>query len=103
MKTKHAKEPWEVYYARTGIEITAPDGLVVVPPARGTVKREACFDRIVACVNALEGWADPSAAGDLLEAAKEAEGLLRSYRAGLNLQGPGWSGLRDAIAKAEGG
>ena len=35
--------------------------------------------RAVACVNALEGWADPSAAGELLEATRDALTALEDH------------------------
>ena len=59
---------------------------------------EADASRIVACVNALEGWSDPSAAGELLEAARIAVDLMEGFRC----PKPETDRLRAAIARARG-
>ena len=69
-KLKHTPGLLEVCYTSTGVEIITKGGAVrIVPPIVGTFQREADFERMVACWNALEGRPDPSAVGKLLEAA----------------------------------
>lgn len=76
--TKHTPEPWVVLYSTAGIEIAGAGGSRNVVRRTGeAVRREADFERIAACVNALEGWADPGAARQLLEAAAE---LMKAAR-----------------------
>ena len=57
--------------------------------------------RIVDCVNALEGFADPSAAADLLEAAKLAEKWIFENAPG-EIEPEAYRALKQAITKAQG-
>lgn len=111
--SKHTPGPWRLYKGQAFCSILAG-------PARTTgneVVHWAGFDsshfpkqrvanaqRIVDCVNALEGFADPSAAADLLEAAKTAKMWMFSNALGEVGERPpeAWIQLKRAIAKAEG-
>ena len=66
-----------------------------------TVAGEAVsVERLIACYRALEGWADPSAAGEVLEAAEEKLQFLKEHQTAA-----GWGDmkrLRAAIAKVKG-
>ena len=53
--------------------------------------------RIVQCVNALEGWADPAVAGELLEAAEALDTMLPTAIGNEVVQR-----FRSAIARAKG-
>jgi hypothetical protein len=102
-EARHTPGPWRIGDA----------GHTVFGPPRGLPPKiiasnlsTANAARIVACVNALEGWHDPAAVGDLLEAAELAEGALD----GLTDDGHGnrnaWAALdalRAAIAWARRG
>ncbi len=67
-----------------------------VVKSRGGEQR-ANADRLVACWNALEGWADPSAAGELLEA------MIETFQYGnVANQSQAAANLKAAIAKAKG-
>lgn len=105
--SKHTKGPWRFYNIGTVQSIMAG-------PKHDEVVHWCGFDlshfpkqaiangqRIVDCVNALEGFADPSAAPDLLEAAKLAVVYIRDLRATPGL-GSILDSLEQAIAKAEG-
>lgn len=79
------------------------------------VPTNADADRIVACVNACAGIADPSAVRDLLEAVKRMNRAIENYSAEFNPSGRpkkvcDWRQFnedlcfaRAAIAKCEGG
>jgi len=89
---KHSPEPWnkfretpDKFYikARNGNEI-------------GTMYAEDAL-RVISCVNALEGWAEPSAAKDLLEAAKV---LLQASSPDIRLKAI--KGIRFTVSRIEG-
>lgn len=56
-------------------------------------------ERIFACVKALEGWADPSAATDLIEAAEAVFECIESGNSDISTP---LELLEDAVAKARG-
>lgn len=75
MADRHTPEPWEVKQNdQQGVWIDSPRGPVARMIGRDWDDLFALADaeRIVACVNALAGY-DPSAVGELVEAAKRAE------------------------------
>ena len=72
-ETRHTPEPWEIEV--WGHELfgvypnpAGPEG-VIARVTEGGAENKANAHRIVACVNACAGIADPSAVPDLLEAA----------------------------------
>lgn len=74
---KHTPEPWEAneHESISGDNyITIKRGSWDIAHSKYSANdwevERANAARIVACINALEGWADPSAAGELLEATK---------------------------------
>ena len=102
----HAKGPWGYIgpdAVETGHTIRVRDSFEWVANCGQSYlfKGRHNAQRIVDCVNALEGFADPSAAPDLLEAAKEAVVYIRDLRATPGL-GSILDSLEQAIAKAEG-
>lgn len=100
---KHTPEPWEVFALKDRIQISEKKN----PKRHIANKRfrlkqaEKDFERIVACVNALEGFADPSAAKDLLEALEEMTTFLDDFYEGTETL-PEITKARAAIAKAKG-
>ena len=106
--SKHTKGPWGLVKYGAGFEIRHPEIPTLRIAGLNTGNKvtdndyyyldqselQANAQRIVDCVNALEGFADPSAAPDVLEAAKDAYRLdpMDAYEK-----------LQVAIAKAQGG
>lgn len=105
----HTKGPWRLYKGRTFCSIMAgpkqTNNEVVhwvgFDSSHFPMDRVANAQRIVSCVNALEGFADPSAAPDLLEAAKLAEKWIFENASG-EVEPEAYRALKQAIAKAEG-
>lgn len=118
--SKHTKGPWE-YEGTDEIDkdhmVCVKDGFNLIANCGPSHLTKGGYNaqRIVDCVNALEGFADPSAAADLLEAAKELVfqlGRLIGLAEGENLSISTYfppelqdvfHSTKQAIAKAEGG
>lgn len=82
MTTKHTPGPWKhaSTYVRGNANILSCEGAIVAQAVYGgdvsMNETAANAARIVACVNACEGIADPSAVKDLLDMCMAAERLL---------------------------
>jgi len=105
--TKHTPGPWDV--SNDGVIHNGETRIAqILRPNGYESDDEANADRIVACVNALEGFADPTAAPDLLEAVKHAHTSLRTFtpEAGesywTSSDDDTLAALEAALAKAEG-
>lgn len=109
-EAKHTPEPWGVW--REPHEhgtITDELGRHIARLLNGTHETDANAERIVSCVNACAGLADPSAVPDLLEACKAALPWVAvaqpdndAPRDAIANHGEDLAALKAAIAKAEG-
>lgn len=95
--------PWKLTTPNL-ISIVSPDGYWIADVPRNG---KANAKRIVACVNALEGFADPSAAPDLLEAAEAVIKFMDEINKQYPYKDPDGEicelkDLRKVIAKAKG-
>jgi hypothetical protein len=109
-KPKHTPGPWKVRVgSKHDLRIEGKAGHIcsVELLEEGFGQRDADAERIVACVNACEGIADPSVVPELLGWLKAVERQL-SYevKAGFINEGSGAGGMlpkmREIIARAEG-